>query len=162
MSFLALLVLVRHAAMSLEKLSVSWLSALTSKANGFATSSTTRQPGHSRLSQQRLAGGTRLHRSAPPFATDHLQCGYIDVRPGKFREDIGNGTGAVVAVNEQRRTFAQLELGLLCGGDKSRAVFGDEFELRSPWSVLVAPECSTTRISSAMTPCFKPVSLGVK
>jgi hypothetical protein len=99
---------------------------------------------------------------APPFATDRLQCGYIDVRPGKFREDIGNGTGAVVAVNEQRRTFAQLELGLLCGGDKSRAVFGDEFELRSPWSVLVAPECSTTRISSAMTPCFKPVSLGVK
>jgi hypothetical protein len=78
---------------------------------------------------------------ASTFATDRLQCGYIDVCPSKFREHIGNGTGAVVAVNEKRCTFAQPELGLLCGGDKNRAVFGDKFELRSPWSVLIAPEC---------------------
>jgi hypothetical protein len=78
---------------------------------------------------------------ASAFAADRLQCSYIDVRSSKFREDMGNGTGAVVAVNEKRRTFAQPELGLLCGGDKSRAVLRDEFELRSPWSVLVAPEC---------------------
>jgi len=61
--------------------------------------------------------------------------------PGKFPEDIGNGTGAVLAMNVKRRTFAQPELGLLCGGNKSGAVFGDEFKLRSPRSVLVTPEC---------------------
>ena len=32
-------------------------------------------------------------------------------------------------------------LSLLCGGDKSGAVFGNEFELRSPLAVLVTPEC---------------------
>ena len=28
-----------------------------------------------------------------------LHCGHIDMLPRKFREDIGNGAGAVVAVN---------------------------------------------------------------
>jgi hypothetical protein len=52
--------------------------------------------------------------------------------PRKFREDIGNGTGAVFAVNVKRRTLAQPELGLFGGSEKSRAVFGNEFELCSP------------------------------
>jgi hypothetical protein len=70
-----------------------------------------------------------------------LHSRYVDTRPRKSGEDIGDGTGAVFAVNVKRRTFAQPELGLLCGGDKSGAVFGDEFKLRSPCSVLIALEC---------------------
>jgi hypothetical protein len=48
-----------------------------------------------------------------------LHCDQIDVRPSKFREDIGNGTGAVIAVNEKCRTLAQPELGLFGSGNKS-------------------------------------------
>ena len=72
--------------------------------------------------------------------------------PSKFREDIGNCTGAVVAVNVKRRTLAQPELGLLCGGHKSGAVFGNEFELRSPRSMLVTPECDEVhaRVTQAL------------
>jgi hypothetical protein len=71
---------------------------------------------------------------------DRLQNAYIDSRPRKSREDIGNGTGAGLAVNVKRRIFAQPELGLLCGSNKSGAVFGDEGKLRSSCSVLIAPE----------------------
>jgi hypothetical protein len=75
---------------------------------------------------------------ASTSAAHRLHCCHVDARSRKFR---GDGTGTVVPVNVQRRTFAQPELSLLCGGHKSGGVFGDEFELRSPRSVLVTPEC---------------------
>src|ERR1700751_4774846 len=80
-----------------------------------------------------------------------LHCRHINMRPRKFREDIGNGTGAVVAVDVKSGTFAHPELGLLCGGEKRGTVFGNEFELRSPLTVLVTPECD--EVHASITQC---------
>jgi hypothetical protein len=66
------------------------------------------------------------------------------MRPGKFPEDIGNGTGAVVPVNVKSRTFAQPELGLLCGGNKNRAFFWDEFKAMKPRVLGLVDDAHTT------------------
>src|ERR1700745_41622 len=76
---------------------------------------------------------------ASPSTADRLHCLHIDTRPRKFREDVSDSTGPVVAVNVKRRTFAQPKLGLLCGGDKGSTILWYKLELRPPFSVGISP-----------------------